>query len=345
MKKTILVFALLAASTAYAGDEETAVVRVSGQRNPDMRSYRSIVAGLDAFDEYHRLAPAVPEARFRLDPRHGGDVDPATLSLRIVGNGEPIPLTFAADGSFTVPRVQSALDDGADVVLNRRKGELEGRPDIRTPGLPANVRRLGDLRLECRVQLAIIKSELNFLIRAMVNTLLMSTDWCSAKNGKFWFPAQGVLADGVIVDGARRVPVEVQQKGFLAPIGDASWPDDARIELQLEPELTAEQKSQPWLRPIYLMGSMNHWSHKNRMDKTEAGVYKIALQLPAGRNEFKVGSANFDGIDLGGTLGAPLVTRGSNLVLNVEREGSYDFVLDARNSEAPVLTVTRSGTL
>jgi hypothetical protein len=47
----------------------------------------------------------------------------------------------------------------------------------------------------------------------------------------------------------------------------------------------------------------------------------------------------------GGTLGTPLVMRGSNLVLNVEREGSYEFVLDARNSEAPVLTVTRSGTL
>jgi hypothetical protein len=289
--------------------------------------------------------------RFRLDAKPGSEADQTSLSLRIVGNGDPIPLPLAVDSSFTVPRNQAALDDDADLVLNRRKGQLEGRPDIHTPGLPANVRRLGDLRLECQVQVAIVKSELSFLVRAAINTLLLTSDWCNIKNGQFWIQAPGIVNEAVIVEGERRVPIDVQHTGFLAPISNASWSDEARIELQLAPELTAEEKSHPWTQALYVMGSMNRWAPKNRLRKVEDGVFKTELALPAGRHEFKIGGSNFVGVDLGGSVGtkqavaenAPyaLVTRGGNLTLNVDAAGQYGFVLDVRNSDKPVLTITR----
>ena len=343
---------LLAMGAAGAADEDAAVVHVNGTKNPDIHSYRSIVAGLDAFDAYHRLAPAVPEARFRLEARTDKETGTEPLSLRIVGDGDPIPLSFAADGSFTVPRNQAAFDSNADLVLNRRKGELEGRPDIHTPGLPANVRRLGDLRLECQIQVAIGKSELSLIQRAAINTLLLASDWCNIKNGQFWFQAPGLVNEAVIVEGARRAPIALQHTGYLAPIGNTGWSDDARIELQLEPELTAEEKAQPWTRPMYVMGSMNRWAPKARLLKVEDGVFKAALALPAGRHEFKIGGSNFVGVDLGGDAGtkqavsadAPtaLVQRGGNLVLNVDTAGQYGFLLDVRNNDKPLLTVTRN---
>jgi hypothetical protein len=52
-------------------------------------------------------------------------------------------------------------------------------PDVRTPGVPATMRRLGDLRLECRVLVDIAKNYLGFLFRASINTLMLTSDWCS----------------------------------------------------------------------------------------------------------------------------------------------------------------------
>jgi len=236
MKKLILLVALLASAGAVAADEDANVIKVNGVKNPDMRSYRSIVAGLDAFDAHHQLAPSVPEVRFRLEALPQHELNLPSLSLRIVGNGDPIPLAFAADGTFAVPRNQAALDDKADLVLNRKKGELQGRPVIRTPGLPDNVMRLGDLRLTCEVEIAVVKSEMNFLVRAALSTVLLTSDWCNVKMGQFWFKSHGVLTDAAIVEGERREEIKFQRDGYAAPIGDSRWSDEARIELKLEPE-------------------------------------------------------------------------------------------------------------
>ena len=41
-----------------------------------------VVAGLDAFDKHHALAPAVPALRFRLAPQSGAEQAAAELALR-----------------------------------------------------------------------------------------------------------------------------------------------------------------------------------------------------------------------------------------------------------------------
>jgi hypothetical protein len=111
-----------AAAGAEPVTEKDAVV-ITGLRNPDIRSYRAVVAGLDAFDQYHHYAPQVPEVRFRLQARKQAEVPMATLALRIVGDddSEPIALPIDADGVFRVPRVQAAYDSKADLALNQKK--------------------------------------------------------------------------------------------------------------------------------------------------------------------------------------------------------------------------------
>jgi hypothetical protein len=185
IQRYVLAFALAFAAGGAVAQDTTRSVEIQGVRNPDMKSYRAVVAGLDAFEDHHALAPAVTELRFLLSARAGTKPpsgDP--LYLRIVGNGDPVPVPIAADGTFTIPRVQSAIDDDADLILNRKKGVLKGRPDIRSPGLPDNVRRLGDLRLECQVMVAIAKKEVGLMLNLFINTMAMTSNWCEISVGK-----------------------------------------------------------------------------------------------------------------------------------------------------------------
>jgi hypothetical protein len=238
--------ALLLAAAPCVAQEEPASVEVSGIRNPELRSYRNIVAGLDAFEEHHALAPNATELRFRLRPKRGqpplSGGEP--LSVRIVGNGEPLVLPVAADATFTVPRIQSALDDNADMILNRKKGLMDGLPQVRTPGLPDNVRRLGDVRLECEVLTAIGKREMGFMLRAAISTVMFSGHWCGQKKAQFWFSAAQPLQSAVIRENGREGEVKVQKWSFLPPVGDETWSDDALIELRFASQATEKTADQ-----------------------------------------------------------------------------------------------------
>jgi len=256
MKTILTTIALLFAAGVVAAQEATPSVEVQGVKNPDMRSYRAVVAGLDAFEEHHALAPAVPELRFRLSARGSAELPAGdALYLRIVGNGEPIPVPVTADGSFTVPRVQSAVDDDADLVLNRKKGVLKGRPDIRTPGLAENVRRLGDLR-------------------------------------------------------------------------------------------TPEEKADPWLQNMFVIGSLNHKPARIPLHKAGEGVYTAEVELGKGSHFINAGTRGLADISLGAAKAdqqlaeggaTPLAKRGKRLHIKVENAGRYVITLDARDKEAPTL--------
>lgn len=225
-----LVIGLVGAGDALA-EEPMQVVQIPGIKDAELRSYRSIVAGFEAFDANRKLAPTAP-LRFRL-VRNGPPEQGATAGLvvRIVGDGEPIPLEVAPDGVFSVPRIDAAYDEDAELILNRKRGEFRGMPEVRTPGLPDNVRRLGDLRLECRVMMAIAKTHIGFATRALVTTMMRTSDWCSFDDFRYSVAATGRLSAVTLVDGERRLAGKVFKWNYEVPISDASWPDDTLVEL------------------------------------------------------------------------------------------------------------------
>ncbi len=226
---------LALAGGARAADEPTTPaphsVEVNSIRNPEMRSYRSIWAGFQAFDEHHSLAPAAP-LRFRLLRPDGHPAIAADgLVLRLASDDASVPVAIAADGVIDIGRSQAAYDADATFILNRKSGTFSARPDIHTPGLPDNVRRLGDLRLECRVGVAIVKEQIPFLARAAINTLMLGSDWCGRKDMHVAFAADGELEGATIRHGGRSAALEPHGDAFMAPIGNQGWPDDALIEL------------------------------------------------------------------------------------------------------------------
>ena len=229
----VMLCALLAGALPAAhADEPVASVQVKGIADPEMRSYRSIVAGLDAFDAHRALAP---HAALRFRMRHA-DGAPATagdgLRLRLASDDgafqENVPVD--ADGLLTVARNQAAYDADATFILNQKNGLYTGHPEVRTAGLPDNVRRLGDLRLECRVTIAIVKDQMPFLAKAAINTLMMTSDWCAKNDFNYGVMAARKDVRAVLRAGERSRTLETHGWNVMAPIGDTGWPDDALVQ-------------------------------------------------------------------------------------------------------------------
>jgi hypothetical protein len=224
---------LLACALPLAhADEPVQSVHVTGIADPEMRSYRSVAAGLDAFDAHRALAP---NATLRFRMRHA-DGSPATaddgLQLRLASDDgsfqETVPIDAA--GLLTVQRNEAAYDADATFILNRKNGKYTGHPEVRTAGLSDNVRRMGDLRLECRVTIAIVKEQIPFLAKAALNTVMLTSDWCAKKAFNYGAMAPRPGARATLRAGDRSRTLEVHGWNALVPIGDTSWPDDALVQ-------------------------------------------------------------------------------------------------------------------
>jgi hypothetical protein len=233
-RHTVMLCALLACTLPAAhADEPVPSVQVKGIADPEMRSYRSVTAGLDAFDAHRALAP---HATLRFRMRHAGGA-PANagdgLRLRLASDDgsfqENVPID--AVGLLTVARNQAAYDADATFILNQKNGLYTGHPEVRTAGLPDDIRRLGDLRLECRVTIAIVKDQMPFLAKAAINTLLLTSDWCGKKGFHFDVPAPRAGVRAVLRDGERSRPLETHGWKVTVPIGDTGWPDDALVQI------------------------------------------------------------------------------------------------------------------
>ncbi|SFB84014.1 hypothetical protein [Massilia yuzhufengensis] len=245
---SITLATLLLCGAAGAAEKEAVreldPVHVNAMRNPEVRKYKVIVAGLDAFERDRKLAPAAERLLFRVTTRKK-DESPEPLAVRLAGDdGFKLPLAIDASGRFTVPRSEAALDAASELELNRKKGVYRTEPEIRTPGLPDNQRRLGDLRLECKVTIAMAKAEIPTFWVLTINTFLMRTDWCgffgdpddtrfegASRHAHFGYRTDRPLARALLVDGNRSALLKVEGRSFNVPIGNHTWSDDAVVEL------------------------------------------------------------------------------------------------------------------
>lgn len=211
-------------------------VVVNGMRNPELKRYRVLLAGMDAFEKHRKLAPTAEMVRFKLYARAGAATDPEALSLRISADSFSIPVPVDGDGLFVVPRNAQADDEDADIVLNKKKGAYRWRPDVRSANVPANMRRLGDLRLECQVLVGAAKEEIGLFWTATINSMLLTTDWCNHESISLGTKTDRKVKSAWLITGDNRVKVHVDDNGFVPPLADKAYPDDTLIELEYEDE-------------------------------------------------------------------------------------------------------------
>jgi len=349
---SLMLLQLAAASAQQAPEEPESepvqTVEVSGIKNPELRSYRNLLAGLDAFNREHKLAPQADTLRFILKPQQPGAILDG-VTLRIVGGDTDIAVPVAADGGFVLPRSEAAADNDADLILNRKSGTFTGKPDIRSANVPANMRRLGDLRLECQVMIAIAKKEINFAIRAVATVALGGGDWCASPKLHYGTPAPWPSDSAALVHGQRREQISPgrHQKYFTIPLQDASWPDDTLIEFQPSAPATVAELTGTTL---YLRGTMNKWGATTPLLQVDASTFSVDVALPKGLSRFKVGSKDFRSVELGGgdkqgkfiaDKAQALAWAGRELWFDTPQAGTYTFALSVAAPDTPLLTVTR----
>ena len=117
--------------------------RLRAQGKESVYAYAELAKGREVFDAFRALAPGA-ELRYRLyphPPRQG-----VGLAWRD-GGGAKGALRLAGDNSFTMAQLAGLERRNAWLVASLPPAELSWRPVVRSSGLPANVRRLGDLRL------------------------------------------------------------------------------------------------------------------------------------------------------------------------------------------------------
>lgn len=244
---------LLALSLAAPAELPPVSVKGESTAAREQQTVADLLRVLDVFErERGQLAPRA-ELHIRVLPRHDLADSPA-LELRHGAVREPIALD--ALGRFTVPPSWLALPDGAIVRSPLLAGRLAWGVDVRTPGLPDNARRLGDLRLECRADLyggALvrgIKPPAFYALKAL-------TDVCSSSQVAYGFFADQPVFAAQIVAGGRRAELpyrwmhgsEMGQSSLLFPLLDwpyalrdrfvvmpqdkwQGWPPDALVELE-----------------------------------------------------------------------------------------------------------------
>lgn len=245
--------AVPAASMAQTPSSSVATVNVKSTRDPVDKSYRKMIQGMERFERERALAPAA-SLRFRLLPRTP-DVNMEGITLRVAGDTVTLPVPVAPDNSFVLPRNAQALREDAAVLANRKTTSLTWRAAIHTPGLPPGTRRLGDLRLECRVGVeADLVSNSSPLLGWIADTLVGPEQACTSPNGNYLFFAERPIFSVRLRAGARveELPFKMLYHGgektpadlpycdcqvlldrtYFAPLWDASWPDDTILEFE-----------------------------------------------------------------------------------------------------------------
>jgi hypothetical protein len=223
-------------------------VEVSGVKDPELRPYRIMSRGLDAFDKHHALAPSA-SLRFELKNQDGTTQSPDGLALRLSGDTVDLLLALDSDATFILPRSQEAFDDNADLVLNRKKSRMHWRPRVRSPGVPENVRRLGDLRLECEVAWAVMKDEINIVART---AMAVVGGMCHAPMTALSYRAPKRLAAARLTSGerSRLLTLSEDHHSFIVPVRSKEWDNESLItyefatDTQQAAPLQAAQKEQ-----------------------------------------------------------------------------------------------------
>jgi len=246
MKLTLRVLLALAllplngmAQEAEQTEEAPPAIYVAGTRDPDWKSYRDFVEGMKIFEQQHQLAPAA-SLRFALRPRTA-KATMAGIEMTIEGDGIRIPVPVAADGSFALPRNDAAAEQGAEIMLTKRRNTLSWRPSIHSPGVPQDARRMGDLRLECAVRWAVEQADLLALFRSAINAFGGA---CSSAAVKVEYISDRPLKAVWLVAGERRemLPAKwIEEEGhvYLPPVHDTSWPDSTLLEFEYAPAAQA----------------------------------------------------------------------------------------------------------
>lgn len=231
-------------------------ISAKANRDPVEKSYRKMIRGMDLFEKQRGMSPNA-SLRFKLLPRRR-ETDMNRIEMEVIGSTVAFEVPVAPDHTFTLERNQKAFDENAQVIPNRKAQTMTWRTEIRTPGLPPNTRRLGDLRLECQVgmEAGLVSNSTNVVGR-LARVILDTPAYCDRKVPLYLFFSDRPLFSVAMVAGQRREILAIDKlyaaasddpglnndlpycdcevlidRTYILPLGDRSWPDDTLVEFE-----------------------------------------------------------------------------------------------------------------
>ena len=258
---------------AWAAEPEAQLGRVQVQGESAIAREKKTLAQLfkaeALFQKFHALAPAA-ELRFKVYARKQAESAPS-LALALVTPAGRVPVVLDGDDRFVIDPAWRQFDERTELRSRLADGRVTWRPDIRSPGVAPGERRLGDLRLQCRVGFG------SGVARGMTGLawlLALGGEDCDERD---WSPSnfaeQPVFAV-TLVQGERRETVSesllhglrdgdgqdydwgfsLRERMFRVPLGDKTWPDDTRVVFEAmddppaPPDASLQALSDPWVQ-------------------------------------------------------------------------------------------------
>jgi hypothetical protein len=164
-----------------------------------------------------------------------------------------VPVPLDAEDNFVIDPAWNRYPDATELKSKLLDGRVTWRADIRTPGLPPNERRLGDLRLQCRVGFdsGVARGDKGFF-KTLVRVAFFLPDSCDNPSSSGSSFADRELFAVTLVDGERRMALSnamlhglkegsgaqydwgflLRERMFRLPMGDKRWPDDTRVVME-----------------------------------------------------------------------------------------------------------------
>lgn len=251
--RSLVAFGLVAgaafACAAPPAETELGRVQVQGE-SAALREKKTLAQLFKAqalFEKFHAFAPQA-DLKFKVYARTQAELaQRLELGLMVPWGRQPVALD--AEDRFVLDPAWRAFPESTELRSRLADGRVTWRPDIRTPGVPDGERRLGDLRLQCRVG---FDSGVARGLQGLAWLLSFAANECEDPE---WSPSN--FADRpvfavTLVDGERRLTVSAEllhglrdgggqdydwgyslrERMFRVPLGDASWPDDTRVVIE-----------------------------------------------------------------------------------------------------------------
>lgn len=177
-----------------------------------------------AFVQHRGFAP-LALLRFRVADRSGKK---APLRLWLRSGETQIEVPIHAGGVVDLP--SEAFATGAVLYANRASKALRIQPEIASPGTSDLARRLGDLRLQCRVMWAMVKDDVPFPIRVLFGG---AGEICVTRKVPVYFDAPIPLRNVTVEAGGRSRQISISSaNSYHPPIEDKTLPDSATVRLE-----------------------------------------------------------------------------------------------------------------
>jgi hypothetical protein len=355
--KSLLIFFFFCHATAHAQesnidtpikeDAKTEVV-VSAMKNPELKPYRVMSAGMDAFDKHRELASQAP-LLFKLTPRKGKP-QWSEVKLRLAGEDESIPIPISGNGQFSLPRSEKAYDDNAELLLNQKRSSFSFHPDIRTPGLADNALRLGDMRLSCEVLMGMIKKDIGFILTAAISTFVMKIDWCEHKSFDYRLPLPDWAISGKKIDGLHQTVFNHGGNTFATQFWDKSMSKDTIFEFELWSQTSHARKKEVIDQQKFIITTSEKKIPINYdLKPGTAAVYTAEIPLKEGTFNFNVTSDHGvlaytnsqENVSFEPEIMSELKLARGKSAIKISQAGLYQFTLNLSNPERALFQVRR----